>query len=170
MKITNLSLLLTSSDILSLIKKFSFDKSFSISSISITDKFILLGKVSVKSLTIPFKCKLLVSEFNNNYLSVKIDSFTAINISIPAKIKEAALKKILSSFSREYLVQEKDIIRINIPELLKHNNISTLHIDEISLIPDHLMITLKNIILKDSLDTLLSLINIQNNQGLTISM
>ena len=170
MKIGNLSLLLTSTDILSLITKFSLDDSLSINSISITDRLAIIGKVSLKSITIPFNCKLSINSFNNESLSIKIDSFTAINITIPSKIKEAALKKILSSFSKEWLTQEKGIIKVNITNLIKHNNISTLSIKEIAFIPNHISIILENISLIDNLETLLSFIQVQDNHSLIISI
>ncbi len=170
MKIGNLSLLLTSTDILSLIKKFSLYNSLYINSISITDRLTVIGKVSLKSINIPFNCKLSIDSFNNESLSIKIDSFTAINISIPTKIKEAALKKILSSFSKEWLSEEKGIIKVNIIDLIKHNNISTLSVKEIAFIPNHISIVLENISLIDDLETLLSFVKVQDNHSLIISI
>ena len=170
MKIPNLSLEITSDDILSLISKFTTDDSFFITSISMSDRLLIVGKVSLKTINIPFNCNLSLVSIANNIISIKIDSFNAVNITIPSKIKEAALKKILSSFSKDWINQQKDIITLDINTFMKGNKISTLSINEFAFRNSKLNISLENLTFEDSLESLLSSVTVTNQNNLMITI
>lgn len=128
----NFSVNISSAELKNIIELLGKNKNISISSIDIKNSIIIKGTIPLKITNYNFLCELIVFPMVTNNIPIKIISFSPLNLSIPKKIQDFALKSLIKIVSSRNYENNGDIITINVKEKLIKYGLNPIDISNIT--------------------------------------
>lgn len=156
MKILNMSIELSSNDLEILVNKFIDKQRLIINSILLDNNITIKGTLPIKSLTFPFYCELKITSVIGSLITINIISFSTLNIILPSKVRDMALKTLLSLISINGVTIKEKVINIELKNVLSEMKLSNLEIIELFPSNNRLYLTINNLCTERTLDDLLA--------------
>lgn len=145
MKISAAKFKFTEKDILNLLKDYIHLDEINIEEVLIGEIIKIKGKY-VKKLNIPFEVEIGIGSVKNNYLNIKIYKIKVMKLALIRLIKDAITKNITNDLLNYGVSVNKDIIRINLKNIIKLIPHLKLNVIKINTINDVLEVEVENII------------------------
>ncbi len=152
MKITAVKAILTSQDLLGILKEYVVVDGLKFDKIEINELITIYGSYK-KGITIPFKAQIGIGNIMENTVNLKIFNINVMKIGVLSSLKNLALKKSLKDFYDIGIKVDKDNIAVNLGAISKLIPYVYFKLDKINIKMDAIEVELEQVIYAKNKDT-----------------
>ncbi len=145
MKVSEVNVNLSGSDILSIINEFLDIKELNIKTVTINNNQLLIEGNFKKGISINFEVVAEIVKCENNNIYIKVTRAKFLKVGILRIIRSFILKQVIKTFSKYGISNEKEVAVINIDTILKDIPYINLSIKDICIINDMIHVEAENI-------------------------